>query len=150
MAVSDAHVFPGLISHTSINTTFSKPTNYFSHVLQQVRGENMLERNFASVGSRTHNHQVKCGKKEKKILVALKNKTKLTWTEKGEFRKNELFANLKPISLLNPLHHNPDFSRPHREKTSQNNVGEVNRNLGTSTSSFSYVFPSYREKISIF
>ena len=29
-----------------------------SHASAEVRGENMPERNFASSGSRTHNHQV--------------------------------------------------------------------------------------------
>ena len=38
--------------------SFQSHSLLFSHVSAELRGENTPERNFASTGSRTHNHQV--------------------------------------------------------------------------------------------
>ena len=48
-------------SHQYQHEFLSKATDYFSHrddALAEVTGENTPNRNFASTGSRTHNHQV--------------------------------------------------------------------------------------------
>ena len=50
MAVGDAYVFPGIPTPVL--------TLPFSHADAEVRGENTLERKYASMGERTHNHQV--------------------------------------------------------------------------------------------
>ena len=57
-AVGDAHVFPGFLTPVQTQISFQSHRLFFSHASAQVRGENMPERNFASTGSRTHNHQV--------------------------------------------------------------------------------------------
>ena len=60
MAVGDAHVFPGFLTPEPEPTqiSFQSYRLLFSHASAEVRGENTSERNFASTGSRTHNHQV--------------------------------------------------------------------------------------------
>ena len=58
MAVGDAHVFPGFLTPVLTQISFQSHRLLFSHAPAEVRGENMPERNFASTGSRTHNHPV--------------------------------------------------------------------------------------------
>ena len=58
MAVSDARVFPGFLTPVLTQISFQSYQLLFSHSSAEVRGENTLERNFASIGSRTQNHQV--------------------------------------------------------------------------------------------
>ena len=58
MAVGDAHVFPGFLIPVLTRISFQSHRVLFSHSSGEVRGENTPERNFASTGSRTHNHQV--------------------------------------------------------------------------------------------
>ena len=58
MAVGDAHVFPGFFTPVLIQISFQSHRLLFSHASAEVRGKNMLERNFASTGSQIHNHQV--------------------------------------------------------------------------------------------
>ena len=56
-AVGDTHVFPGF-PHTSTNTNFfPKPPTTFLTCFNKGESENSPKRNFASTGSRTHNHQ---------------------------------------------------------------------------------------------
>ena len=54
MAVGEAYVFPGFLTHFSLQSH----RLLFSHAFAEVRGENMPERKVASIGDRTHNHQV--------------------------------------------------------------------------------------------
>ena len=59
MAVGDAYV--SCLSHTRTKATYLSFQSHrllFSHASANVRGENTPERNFASTGDRTHNHQV--------------------------------------------------------------------------------------------
>ena len=58
MAVGDAHVFPGFLTPVLTQLSFLSYRLLFSHASAEVRGENTLERKFASAGYRTHNHQV--------------------------------------------------------------------------------------------
>ena len=58
MAVGDVHVFPGFLTQVLTQISFEGHRILFSHASAEVRGENRSERNFASTGSRTHNHQV--------------------------------------------------------------------------------------------
>ena len=58
MAVGDAHVFPGFLMPVLTQISFQSDRLLFSHASAEVRGENTPERNFASTGSRTYNHQV--------------------------------------------------------------------------------------------
>ena len=57
MAVSDAHVFSGFLTLVLTQLSIQNHRLLFSHASAEVRGENTLEREFASTGSRTHNHQ---------------------------------------------------------------------------------------------
>ena len=57
MEVSDTHVFPGFLTPV-LTTFFQSHQLLFSRASAAVRGENMLERKFASTGDRTQNHQV--------------------------------------------------------------------------------------------
>ena len=56
----DAHVFPGFLTPVLHVTQlfFPKPPTAFLTHFSEVRGENTPERKFASIGARTHNHQV--------------------------------------------------------------------------------------------
>ena len=56
MVVSDADVYSGFLA--PVLTQILTNQLLFSHASAEVRGENMLERNFASIGFRTHNHHV--------------------------------------------------------------------------------------------
>ena len=59
MAVGDAHVFPGFLTPVLIQISVQSHRLLFSHASAEVRGQNTPpETNFASTGSRTHNHQV--------------------------------------------------------------------------------------------
>ena len=62
MAVRDAHVFPGFLTPVLTQLSFQSHQLLLSHtfsiLLVEVRGENLLERKFTSIGSLTHNHQV--------------------------------------------------------------------------------------------
>ena len=58
MAVGEVHVFPGFLTPVLTQISFQSHLLVFSHASAEVRGENMPERNFASTGSRIHNHQV--------------------------------------------------------------------------------------------
>ena len=58
MAVGDAHVFPWFLTPVLTQISFQNLRLVFSHASAELRGENTPERNFASTGSRTHNHQV--------------------------------------------------------------------------------------------
>ena len=58
MAVGDAHVFLGFLTPVLAQLSFQSHQLLFSHASAEVRGENILERKFASTGSGTHNHQV--------------------------------------------------------------------------------------------
>ena len=58
MAVGDAHVFTGFLTPVITQLSFQSHRLLFSHASAEVRGENTLERNFASTGYQTHNHQV--------------------------------------------------------------------------------------------
>ena len=58
MAVGDAHVFPGFLTSVLTQISFQSHRLLFSHASAEVRGENTPEKNIASTGSRTHNHQV--------------------------------------------------------------------------------------------
>ena len=58
MAVGDAHVFPGILTHVLTQLSFQSHRLFFLNASAGVRGENTPERNFASTGYRTHNHQV--------------------------------------------------------------------------------------------
>ena len=58
MAVSEAHVFPGFLTPVLTQISFQSHRLLFSYASAEVRGENTLETNFASNGSRTHNRQV--------------------------------------------------------------------------------------------
>ena len=53
MAVCDTHVFPGFLSPVLIQLSFQSHRLLFSHAAAEMRGEK-----FASIGYRTHNHQV--------------------------------------------------------------------------------------------
>ena len=58
MAVVDAHVFPGCLTAVLIQISFQSHRLLYSHPSVEVRGEITPERNFASTGSQTLNHQV--------------------------------------------------------------------------------------------
>ena len=58
MAVSDTHVFPGLLTPVLTKLSFQSYRLLSSHASAEVRGENTPERKFASTGDRTHNQQV--------------------------------------------------------------------------------------------
>ena len=58
MAVGDAHVFLGFLTPVLTQISFQSYRLLFSHALAEVRVENTPERDFASTGDRTHNHQV--------------------------------------------------------------------------------------------
>ena len=58
MAVGDAYVFPGFLTPVLTQLSFQHYRLLFSHVSEEVRGENTPERKFTSTGSRNHNHQV--------------------------------------------------------------------------------------------
>ena len=59
MSVSDAHVFPGFLTPVLTQLTFQSHRLRFSQASAAVRGENTPERELASTGDRTHNHQVR-------------------------------------------------------------------------------------------
>ena len=56
--VGDAYVFPGFLTPVHTQISFQNHRVLFSHASAEMRGENTLERNFASTGSPTCNHQV--------------------------------------------------------------------------------------------
>ena len=58
MSVGDANVFSGFLTPVLTQLSFQSHRLFFSHASAELRGENTAERNFASTGSRTHNHQV--------------------------------------------------------------------------------------------
>ena len=60
MTFGDAHVFSSFLMSVLVLTQLSFQSHrlLFSHASAEVRGENMPERNFASTGYRTHNHQI--------------------------------------------------------------------------------------------
>ena len=58
MAVSDAYIFPGFLTPALTQLSFQSHRLLFSHASAGVRGENTLERKFASTGDQTRNHQV--------------------------------------------------------------------------------------------
>ena len=58
MAVGDARVFPGFLTPVLTQISFQSHRLLFSHASAEVRSENTPERNFASPGSQTPNHQV--------------------------------------------------------------------------------------------
>ena len=58
MAVGDAHVFPGFVTPVLTRISFQSQRLLFAHASAKVRGENTPERNLATTGSRTYNHQV--------------------------------------------------------------------------------------------
>ena len=58
MAVGEEHVFPGFLTPELAQLSFQIHRLPPSHASAEVRGENTPERNFASIGSQTHNHQV--------------------------------------------------------------------------------------------
>ena len=58
MAVSDTHVFPGFLILVLTQLSFLSHQLLFSHASVEVRGENTLEKKFASTRYRTHNHNV--------------------------------------------------------------------------------------------
>ena len=58
MAVGDTHVFPAFVTPVLTQISFQSHRLLFSHAAAEVRGENTPEREFASKGYRTHNHQV--------------------------------------------------------------------------------------------
>ena len=57
MVVSDAHVFPGIVTAVLTQLFFQSNQLLFSHASAEVRGENTPERKFASTRYRTHNPQ---------------------------------------------------------------------------------------------
>ena len=59
IVVGDTHVFPGFLTPVLTQLSFQSHWLLFSYASAEVRGENMPERNFASTGYRTHNHQFK-------------------------------------------------------------------------------------------
>ena len=79
MAVGDAHVFPGFLTPVLTQIAFQCHRLLFSHASAEVRGENTPERNFASTGSRTHNHQV--------TLAGLHSQEK--WITKSHLKLND-------------------------------------------------------------
>ena len=58
MVVGDANVLPDFLTLLLTQLFFLKPQLLFSHASSEVRGENMPDRKFASIGDPTHNHQV--------------------------------------------------------------------------------------------
>ena len=58
MAVGDAPVFPGFLTPVLTQISFKSHRLLFAHASAEVRGENTPERNFASTGYETYNHQV--------------------------------------------------------------------------------------------
>ena len=58
MAVGDAHVFPGFLTPVLKQLSFQSHRLLFLLASTEVRGENKPERKFATIGYRTHNHQV--------------------------------------------------------------------------------------------
>ena len=58
MAVSDAHVFLGFLTPVLTQLSFLSQRLLFSHASAEVRGENLLERKFASNVYQTRNNQV--------------------------------------------------------------------------------------------
>ena len=58
--ISWQSVFPGFLTPVQTQVSLQSHRLLFSHASAEVRGENTPERNFASTGSRTHNHQVMC------------------------------------------------------------------------------------------
>ena len=52
------YMFPGYLTPVLTQTSFQSLRLLFSHASAEVRGENTQERNYASTGIRTHNHQV--------------------------------------------------------------------------------------------
>ena len=58
MAVGDTHVFPSFLTSELTQISLQSHRLLFSHASAEMRGENTSERNFASTGSRTHNHKV--------------------------------------------------------------------------------------------
>ena len=58
LGVGDAHVFPGFLTPELTQLSFQSHQLLFSHASAEVRGENTPERKFASIGYRTHNHQI--------------------------------------------------------------------------------------------
>ena len=58
MAVGEAHVFPGFLTPVLTRISYQSHQLLFSHASAEVTGENTPERHFASIGSRTNNHQV--------------------------------------------------------------------------------------------
>ena len=55
---SVTHMFPGFLTPVLTQVSFQSHRLLFSHAWAEVKGENTPERNFASTGSRTHNHKV--------------------------------------------------------------------------------------------
>ena len=58
MVVGDAYVFPGFLTPVLPQLFFPKPLTTFLTCSADVRGKNTPERQFASTGDQTHNHQV--------------------------------------------------------------------------------------------
>ena len=58
MAVGDTHVFPGFLTPVLTQISLQSHRLLCSHAQAEVRSESTPERNFASTGSRAHNHQV--------------------------------------------------------------------------------------------
>ena len=87
MAVGDAHVFPGFLTPVLTHFSFQSHRLLFSHASAEVRGENSLERKFASTGDQTHNHQVTC-----RTRSALSQPGGAV--EKGDYAVYENFLNL--------------------------------------------------------
>ena len=52
------NVFPGFLTPVLTQLSFKSHRLLFSHASAEVRGQNMLERKFASMWYQTHNHQV--------------------------------------------------------------------------------------------
>ena len=58
MAVGDAHAFPSFLTPVLTQLSFQCHRLLFSHGSAELRGEKTPEREFASIGDPTHNHQV--------------------------------------------------------------------------------------------
>ena len=56
--ISWRSVFPAFLTPVLIQLSFQSHRLLSSHASVEVRGENKLERKFASSGYQTHNHQV--------------------------------------------------------------------------------------------
>ena len=82
MAVGDACVFPGFLTPVLTQISVQSLRLLFSHASAEVRGENLLKRNFASTGSRTHNHMVMS---QTCVPLSHLGEANLTWSLAEEF-----------------------------------------------------------------